>query len=233
VINRIATIAVGLLLASAAGAGAQGSSVGFPPTRSPYIDLEHAQEITFIAGQYHAHRDPANAGPQSGLLLGAHYEWRPSGPIHLIAELARISSNRQLINPAKAGAARDLGIASRPLYAADAGLGLSLTGGKSWHHLVPEVAGGVGFISDLRSKPDSGGFKFGTRFALNWGGGLRYVPGGKWQIRGDVKNRMYSLGYPQAFYITPTGGNAVVPSTQPKSFWTNNPTFTLGLSYLF
>jgi hypothetical protein len=88
-------------------------------------------------------------------------------------------------------------------------------------------------ISDFRAKADTGGFKFGTRFAFNWGGGIRIVPGGSWQIRADVKNRMYTLGYPQTYYAVPTGGSSVVASTQSKSFWLNNPAFTLGLSYLF
>src|SRR3954467_7036766 len=100
---------VALLAASAGRVLAQGSSVGYPPTQSPYVDLNYNQELTFIAGQYHAHRDPANVGPQSGLVLGAHYEWRPTGPLYLTSELARISSDRRLINPAKVGALRELG----------------------------------------------------------------------------------------------------------------------------
>jgi hypothetical protein len=219
------------LLCSAAAVGAQ---VGYQPSRSPYVDLEHAQELTFIGGEYHAHRDPANVGPQSGLILGAHYEWRAGGPAHLTAEFARISSDRRLINPFKpAATGRELGQTSRPLYTGDVGLGLSLTGGKSWHHIVPEIGAGAGLISDFHAQPDSGGFKFGTRFALTWGGGIRVVPGGNWQIRGDVKNRLYTIAYPQTYYVAPAGGTAVIPQTQSKSFWTNNPAYTLGLSYLF
>lgn len=230
-IRSIAPTIAATLVLSAAAVGAQ---VGYPPARSPYIDLEHAQEITFIVGEYHAHRDPVNVGPQSGLLLGAHYEWRAGGPAHLTAEFARVSSDRRLINPFKpAGPLRELGQASRPLYSGDVGLGLSLTGGKSWHHIVPEIGGGLGLISDFRAEADSGGFKFGTRFALNWGGGIRIVPGGNWQIRGDIKNRLYTIGYPQTYYVAPIGGTAVIPQTQSKSFWTNNPAYTLGLSYLF
>ena len=210
-----------------------GAQVGHLPSRSPYLDLEYKQELTLISGILHGHRDPANVAPQGGVLLGAHYEFRAGGPAHLIAELVRVSSDQRVINPFKVGAARELGNSSRALYTGDFGLGLSLTGGKSWHHIVPEVAGGLGFISDFRRQADSGGFKFGTRFALNWGGGIRIVPGGRWQIRGDIKNRLYTIGYPEAFYITPTGGTAVVPSTQAKSFWLNNPAFTLGLSRLF
>lgn len=225
----VAPVALGLLALGGSVASAQ---VGYPPSKSPYLDLEHSQELTFLVGPYHAHRDPAEVGPQSGTLLGAHYEWRAGGPAHLVAELARVSSDRRLIDPLKAGAARELKTVSRPLYSADFGLGLSLTGAKSWHHIVPEVAGGVGFVSDLQAKPDSGGFKFGTRFALNAGAGLRIVPGGRWQVRVDVKDRMYTFAYPEAYYVAPAGGTAVIPPTQAKSFWTHNPVYTIGLSWL-
>jgi hypothetical protein len=110
---------------------------------------------------------------------------------------------------------------------------MSLTGAKSWHGIVPELAAGVGLISDFQSKADSGGFKFGTRFALTWGGGIRWSPGGQWQVRGDITNRAYTIAYPESYYTAPTGGTAVAKSTQSKSFWTNNPAFTLGLSRLF
>jgi hypothetical protein len=63
--RSIAPIIAATLMCSAATLGAQ--VVGYPPPRSPFVDLEHAQELTFIVGQYHAHRDPADVGPQSGL----------------------------------------------------------------------------------------------------------------------------------------------------------------------
>jgi len=228
--NPIPPFVSGLLLVLATSAGAQ---VGHNPARSPYFDLEHAHELTLIAGQFHGHRDPANVGPQGGPILGAHYEFRAGGPAHIVAEIARISSERRSIDPFKVGAARELGTKSQALYTADVGLGLSLTGAKSWHHIVPEIGGGLGFISDFRRQADTGGFKFGTRFALNWGAGIRVVPGGSWQLRLDVKNRLYTIGYPEAFYIAPNGGTGVVPTTQAKSFWLNNPAFTLGVSRLF
>jgi hypothetical protein len=209
------------------------AQVGYPPARSPYLDLEHSQELTLVGGEYHAHRDPVDVGPQSGVITALHYEWRAGGPAHLVAEIGRIASDRRLIDPFKVGAARELSTVSRPLYTADFDLGLSLTGAKSWHHLVPELAGGLGLVSDFHTQPDSGGFKFGTRFALNWGGGVRWVPGGRWQLRGDIKDRMYTLAYPESYYVAPPGGTAVIPTTQAKSFWTNNPAFTLGLSWLF
>jgi hypothetical protein len=222
-----------LLVTTAAMTATAQAPVGHLPAKSPYRDLEYAQEFTIVAGPFHGHRDPANVGPQGGTLVGAHYEWRAGGPAHLIADISRISSDRRLINPAVRDPARELGTVSRPLYSANVGLGMSLTGAKSWHSIVPMVNGGLGLISDFRSQTDSGGFKFGTRFALTWGAGIRWVPGGKWQVRGDITNRSYTIAYPDAFYVTPTGGTAVVAPAQPKSFWTNNPAFTLGLSRLF
>jgi hypothetical protein len=212
---------------------AAGGQVGYIPARSPYLDLEQAQELTLIVGTYHGHHDDAGVAPQGGTILGAHYEWRAGGPAHLIAEVAGINSNSEVINPFKNGAARDVGKLSRPLYTADFDLGLSLTGGKSWHHFVPEIVGGVGLISDLRSQPDTGGFKFGTRFSFNSGAGLRYVPGGRWAFRADFKDRLYTVGYPESFYVAPAGGTAVSASSQAKSFWTNNPALTFGISRLF
>lgn len=229
--NFVTVIAAAFALsATSLAASAQ---VGYPPAKSPYLDLEQSQEITLLVGNFHAHRDPADVGPQPGLLLGAHYEWRATGPLELIAEIDRISSNRNIVNPFRAFPARNVGVESRPLYAADADLGMNLTGGKSWHHLVPEVAGGVGVISDFRTVPDTGGFRFGTRFAFNFGGGLKWVPSQRWQLRADIKDRLYTIAYPEAYYVAPSGGAAVVPSTQAKSFWMNNPAITFGISRLF
>ena len=209
------------------------AQVGYPPTRSPYRDVETTQEITAIGGYFVPHRDPANAAPQGGMLVGVHYEWRASGPAHLTAELARIASDRLLIDPARTGPGRDLGTVQRPLYAAEAGLGMALTGARSWHGFVPELKSGVGFVSDFRTKTDSGGFKFGTRFALSWGAGIRWAPGGRLQIRADWNNRLYTIAYPESYYAAPTGGTAVVATGQAKSFWTNNSAYTLGIAYLF
>lgn len=228
--RKFVTLIAGALALSGASLSAQ---VGYPPAKSPYLDLEQSQELTLLVGNFHAHRDPADVGPQPGTLVGLHYEWRAGGPFHLLGELDRISSDRNLINPFKAGPGRDLGTVSRPLWAADAGFGLSLTGAKSWHHLVPEISSGVGVVSDLRTQPDTGGFRFGTRFAFNFGGGLRWVPTGRWQLRADINDRLYSMAYPEAFFVAPAGGAAVVSAKQAKSFWTNNPALTLGISRLF
>jgi len=220
----------GLLLIVGSIASAQ---VGHLPAQSPYVDVEQNQELSLIIGTFHGHRDPVDVSPHGGLVYGLHYEFRAGGAAYLTAETSRISSDRNVIDPFIAGKARELGNRTQPLYTADLGLGVGLTGAKSWHRIIPELTGGVGLISDLRTTPDTGGYKFGTRFAFNWGGGIRVVPGGKWSVRFDLKNRLYTIAYPEAFYVAPAGGTALVPTTQSKSFWLNNPAFTLGISRLF
>jgi hypothetical protein len=137
------------------------------------------------------------------------------------------------VDPSLSDATRELGTKNRPLVFANFGLGMSLTGGKSWHHIVPEVSSGLGVATDFVGKVDDGRFKFGTRFAFTWGAGIRWVPGGRWSVRGDINNRLYSLGYPTAFFSAPSGGTPLLNSSQPRSFWLNNPAITLGISRLY
>jgi hypothetical protein len=230
-----ASIAFHALALSVLVTAAAGAQVGYPPNRSPFVDIERTQEITLLGGYFSAARDPAGTAPRSGALTGVHYEWRASGPAHLTAEFAHIGSSHELIDPAKIGAARDLGVVNRSLYSFDAGLAMSLTGARTRHQIAPLLKLGAGFVSDLKGTPDSSGFKFGTRFAFTWGGGVRWIPSatGRFAVRVDVTNRLYTIGYPESFYVPPTGGTAVLSDGQARSFWTNNPAFTLGISRLF
>jgi hypothetical protein len=111
--------------------------------------------------------------------------------------------------------------------------GMGLTGFKSWNRLVPEVNGGLGFISDFRTQGDVGGFSFGTRFALTLGAGVRYVPGGRFQLRVDVTDNLYRVAYPDSYYRVASDQTSVLEREQDKALWTHNPSITLGVSYLF
>ena len=214
------------------------AQVGHDPAHSPFIDLDYRQELTLFAGPYAAKKDPAGVAARGGTLMGLFYAWRAGGPAYLTAELGRTASTRTVLDPRKPEATRNLGSQSWPLYTSDVGLSLALTGAKTYHRFIPMVRTGIGLVSDFKSKPDTGGYKFGTRFALSWGAGIRWVPGGKWQVRADWTNRLYTVAYPNSYYDPPqtTGGNPVPPilaADVAKSRWTNNSALTLGLSYLF
>ena len=167
------------------------AQVGHPPAKSPYLDLEHTQELTLIGGQFHAHRDPADVAPQGGLLVGAHYEWRAGGPAHLTGEFVAHLVGRAADQSVR-GRRRRATSARRAARCTPAmsDSGSSLTGAKSWHHIVPEVAGGVGLhLRFPQRRPILAGSSSAPALHSTGAAEFACVPGGKWQVRGDIKNR--------------------------------------------
>ena len=215
-------------------APALGAQVGHTPDESPYIDLVYRHEVTTFSGYLSTRRDPAGVAPRSGPLAGVRYALHLAGPAHFTARVAYGRSERTVLDPLEPAAERVvLPAANVPLLIADVGVALSLTGFKSWHRLVPELNGGAGFVSDFRTEADVGGFSFGTRFALTLGAGIRYVPGGRFQLRADVTDNLYRTAYPDSYYQAATGQTPILESDEPKARWTHNPSITLGVSYLF
>ena len=233
--NSLAVAAIIVCIGSQLGA-----QVGYPPNKSPFRDLRETQEITLFTGYYRAKADPARIAPQSGPMIGAHYQWRPSGPANLSLSVARVASERRVLDPevtadcatAALGNCKVIGTFRWPVYLFDAGFALSLTGARSFFRLVPEVKAGMGIASDFHSNPDVGDFAFGTRFAFSWGAGIRYVPGGRYQLRADLTNHLYTVKYPITYYQAASDGSSIL-TNQSRSAWLNNPGFTIGVSYLF
>ena len=209
------------------------AQVGYPPSTSPYLDVDQTQEITPLLGYFRAKHDPAKVAPQGGLLAGLQYEWRATGPLHLGFDMLAVNSRRTPLDPSRAPAARRLAAKSEPLYATDGFLAVSLPGERSWHHLVPMLNLGIGLVSDFKG-PDVGGFKTGTRFAFPWGAGIRWIPGsGHIQLRADVRDWMYTVVYPESYYVTSTTDPPILTSGVARSRWTNNFAMTVGVSYIF
>ncbi|HET9012503.1 MAG TPA: hypothetical protein VFN38_11850 [Gemmatimonadaceae bacterium] len=208
------------------------AQVGHDPASSPYTDLEHKQEITWLVGYMRARHDPAGVAPRSAFLTGVRYEINIVGPLALSADLTRSASERTVLDPAKPLATRTVGTQSTPVYSADLGLGLDLTGRKSWHHLVPQLRAGLGVVSSS-AKDDSSTFAFGTPFAFTFGGGLKFVPGGRLQLRMDVTDRVFKLSYPDSYYRKASDNTSVLEDPTPRSFYTHHTALTVGVSYLF
>jgi hypothetical protein len=221
-----------VFIAVAMPAAAQKVDVGYSPPKSPFRDLEYHQELTLFGGYFSAAKDPAGAAPKAAAMEGIRYEITVGGPAQLYARMARVSSQRNVIDPTKPAASRQLGSQSWPVYLVDAGISLNLTGQRTFHGVVPVVAFGGGLVSDLDKQVDADPFNIGTNFAFSFGAGLRMVPGGRLQVRADVGTYMYPIKYPTQYYVTATDNTSVLPSNQAKSFWKRNGAFTLGVSYL-
>ena len=219
--------AAALVLAASASA-----QVGHPPAESPYVDLEYSQEITPTLGYVRTRHDPAGVAPRSAPMVGLRYELHLTGPLAFSGELTETFASRQVIDPSRPIASRNLGSESSPITSADLALALNLTGQKSWHRLVPQLRGGVGLVSS-RAKDDSSGFSFGTPFAFVFGGGVKLVPGGRVQLRADITDRVFKLSYPDSYYRLSPDNTAVLDATTERSFYTHHTALTVGVSYLF
>jgi hypothetical protein len=220
------------LVALLAAVPATAQMVGHDPASSPYLDLEHKQEISLLFGYLSARHDPAGVAPGSAPMIGARYEINLVGPLGLSADLTRSSSSHTVLNPFLPTATRVVGTTSSPVYSADLALVLDLTGRKSWHHIVPQLRGGLGVVSSS-ARDDSTGFAFGTPFAFTFGGGLKFEPGGRWGLRADITDRVFKLSYPTSYYTLAADNTSVLPASTPNSFYTHQAALTVGVSYLF
>ena len=228
--TRVKAILFGMMaLLVALPASAQ---VGHDPESSPYSDLEYNQEITPMFGYVRTRHDPAGVAPQNYPVLGLRYEWTLTGPLAISSDLIGGMSTRDVIEPTHPVATRSKGTERNAIGAFDVALALNLTGQKSWHHLVPQLRGGIGFVSS-KAQDDSSGFAFGTPFAFSIGGGVKYVVGGRLQLRADVTDRIFKLAYPDAYYRTTSDNTAVLDASTPRSFYTHHTALTVGVSYLF
>ena len=225
------------VLAVAAVAMPLGAQVGYEPPASPFRDLEYRQELSAFGGYFSPATDVAGVAPQGGPALGLRYELRIGGPAQLMVRAMRVASERRLVD----ASAPEPGTATtraQSLYLADLGISLNLTGQKSWHGLVPVVNGGIGLAADFQGDADpqtdttTTGYKFGTPFAFSAGGGVRWVPGGRFQLRADVANYLYQVKYPTSFFAAPAGGTPLLGPRVKQNQWKNNLAFTLGASVL-
>jgi hypothetical protein len=208
------------------------AQVGHLPQNSPYRDLDVRHEFTFFGGQYSAGEDPIGIAPRGGPMFGARYQLHLGGPAFVMARWSHVNSERFAIDPTQPEPARQLGKHNVALDLYDIDLALNLTGEKSFHHIVPVINLGAG-IGSCSCSVDSDPYTFGTPFAFSFGGGLKYVPGGRFQLTLDWSNYLYQVKYPTAYYVTPTSGTAAVTGDQARSFWKNNRALTLGASLLF
>jgi opacity protein-like surface antigen len=221
------TITGTLIVALASSAGAQ---VGYPPDKSPYQDRDYNRDWTFFAGHFDAQTDPVGVAPREGPMAGAKWQMHMTGPIYFGARLAGGSIERTVIDPSKRIEERVVGTDQVPMAFLDAALEMSLTGHKTWHGIAPYFNGGFGVVADLRGDTDVGGYRFGIPFSMTFGAGLSWAIARNWSLRFDWSNYIYRVGYPNSYYLKTTEDPPVLPQGAARSYWTRNPSLTVGIS---
>lgn len=210
------------------------AQVGVIPEQSPFRDVETKQDLTFFVG-LGGGRDLAGAAPSGGVLWGVRHDLYVTGPASFTSRFTmQLAERDELRTRGAPPASRVARTVAQPLYFADVGVTLNLTGRKSWRNVVPSLNGGLGIVGDFRAA-DSNGFRFGNRLALQFGAGLKWHARGRWTVRADLANYFYNVSYPASFRIlAPTPPEQpVLPITAGLSSWTRNTMLQVGITRHF
>lgn len=204
------------------------AQVGHRPERSPYEDVRFGQTLTVLAGWLMPGRDIAGIAPRAGTLGEVRYDIGVGGPASLFVRYGMGRGERDVLLPERSRAARVYEVRPVSTHAVDGGLDLALTGSKTWHRMVPSLFAGAGIASDF-AKADTGGYRFGSKFAITWGGSLRFLPRRGIQLRADLTNRFWQYDYPDRFFVKGADTTSILTDTRRRSAWRSNWGATAGV----
>jgi hypothetical protein len=206
-------------------------AVGTLPSGSPFRDLDYKHDWSILIGPSIGGRDAVDVASHGGFSFTTRYDLRlGSSPVQFTSRLSYVGGERRVLRPQVADSLKLVGTKNQPLYIADLGFTLNLTGNKSWRSLVPSVNGGLGLVSDFSGSADSSGYRFGSRFTFLLGAGLKYVPRrSPWTVRADLTNYFYSVKYPPSFQQVPLN-STLTPITRLNSDWVRNTLVQVGIT---
>ncbi|HXI20018.1 MAG TPA: hypothetical protein VNH46_02985, partial [Gemmatimonadales bacterium] len=192
------------ILALALGAGSPlAAQVGHTPASSPYQDILRGKSVTFLYGDIGGDGGRIGVGPHHGPSYGARFDVRVSGPLQFGVSLSRAKLERLVVSAADSVKTRVKGPVDQDLTMIELALQLNLTGSKTWHHLAPYVAGGVGYAhgSSLPAGAprDSSGYNFGGKLYIAPTAGVRIFLGQTVHLRLEARQLFWKLSYPLSY----------------------------------
>jgi len=234
-IKRLSAVLALLIACSPARLAAQ---VGHAPGASPFRDLNTRQSITVFGGHFSGNVAEAGTGADAGPILGVRVRTRLSGPIDLMATVARISSERMVIDPTQPVGSRLSGPVDMGLVAADLGLLFSLTGSKSWRGFAPYVGAGLGIVASTDSRVDPGGYRIRTNFTIVPTIGIQYHVSQRFALQLEARDNTIRYEWPRAYFFPVDASNNPLPFVLDPAKLddrdvTHNRTLSVGLAYHF
>lgn len=224
-----ATVALLFLWPSAAAA-----QVGHDPASSPYRDI-YGKFILGVSGGYASGSGgSAGVGPASGPFGGARLDIHLSGPANVGFDALYANLDRLIIDPTLPPDQRELETVKQSIIYLMGGVGLHITGHKTWHGLVPFIGASIGMAFGGNVPEDSvmAGFSYDTKFVIAPWAGIRWHLGRRLSLRVEARDMIWQLKYPDAFFQPETGVPPVLnPLTQGVSEWTHNFWFIGVLGY--
>lgn len=212
------------------------AQVGHNPSSSPYRDIYLHSGPMFFVGHLGADRGKVGIGTSNALTLGARYEIPAGRVLQFQFTGAYLSGDRFLVNPYvdSNSTARRTGPVESNLVQVEVGMQLRLTGGKSWHGLAPFVGTGVGLVSELNPARDTSAYRFGTKFTLALGSGVRWYPVRRVAVSADVRALLWRLKYPPGYQVALAPDHSTVLGPRERlTDWTLHPWISFGLGWTF
>ena len=210
------------------------AQVGHLPDASPFEDLRGRQALTFATGLLATAGDPAGVGPRSGIVFSARYEALLAGPLWIQGRLTYAPRlERTFKDPMFTGAENFDGTSKRPLVITDIGFLLNLTGNKSWNGFVPQFHSAIGMVSGGTNRFDVGGYRFGTKFAVNYGLGIRRPTGSEWEWHADLTHQFWEYRYPDSYRDDDVANPDPILVGNQLTAWKGNLQLSFGVSRFF
>ena len=179
------------------------AQVGHAPGKSPYRDILHGSAWSLVYGDLGGDGGKLGIGPHNGPTYGVRYDFRMSGFIQAGLSATYMDLERLIVDADDTPATRVKGPVAQSVVTIEAALQLNLTGAKTWHRLQPFLTGGLGYALSSSTKADTSGFKFGNRFSISPGIGLRIYPSSRLHLRPEARQHYWKLKYPTAFQDEP------------------------------
>jgi hypothetical protein len=227
---------LGLLVMPVVSAAGQ---VGFMPEHSPYREIEHGSFLELTGGHVYGGGGLLDLGPRNGTSEGLRWALRAKNTLQFSLGFWTANTVRTQIDQDDSVATRNKGLVPERLIAAEFGIQLNLSGGKTWHQIAPYAGVGVGFVNGQGPPPtDTSGYAFGTKFYFAPTIGTRVFAGQRLYLKVDVRALVWNLQYPPSYALEPTkqpgtvaNPNAVNP-TGATSQYTVTPEIRIGIGFV-
>jgi Outer membrane protein beta-barrel domain len=183
---------------------------------SSYNFLERSKGVGPFVGYMNVNTGRFGFGPSGGVLGGARWGVRLTGPVSFETLVGYMDGDRDVINPGREEGDRVVGKAPVQMVMLDARVKFSLTGDRTWHSVNPFLAFGGGAAFDIASVAAADldldaadRFDFGTSFFGTFGGGARWFLSDRFALRGDALFTLWKIKTPPGFSAPERGFPAV------------------------
>lgn len=202
------------------------AQVGHDPGSSPYHDIRRGAMVRVVSGYLSGSRGKIPVGASHGATGGLRLEYQANNVLIFTTGISYARTDAFYVT-AFDTVPRTVGPVNNSLVMADAGIQLSLTGGKTFHGFQPYAGGTLGLVFGSRIAADTSGYQFGTKFAYAPEAGIRWYPTRRMSFELGGRVVYYKLQYPPAYKLR------LLPFNAPLSEMTAHPWATAGVAWTF